>query len=76
MRWANLKIKEGLAYLSSDLIYRYDLNLTDKVVPVPGTVMCINSIDISKYRMLFGFFLLYTGTDRVPFELLDSAALQ
>jgi hypothetical protein len=30
-------------------------------------------IDISQYRLLFGFFLLYT--DRVPFELLDSAAL-
>jgi hypothetical protein len=30
-------------------------------------------IDISKYRLLFGFFLLYT--DRVAFELLDSAAL-
>jgi hypothetical protein len=29
--------------------------------------------DISKYRLLFGFSLLYT--DRVPFELLDSAAL-
>jgi hypothetical protein len=30
-------------------------------------------IDTSQYRLLFGFFLLYT--DRVPFELLDSAAL-
>jgi hypothetical protein len=30
-------------------------------------------IDNSQYRLLFGFFLLYT--DRVPFELLDSAAL-
>jgi hypothetical protein len=30
------------------------------------------TIDISQYRLLFGFFLLYT--DRVPFELLDSAA--
>jgi hypothetical protein len=30
-------------------------------------------IDISKYRLLLGFFLLYT--DRVPYELLDSAAL-
>jgi hypothetical protein len=30
-------------------------------------------IDISQYRLLFGFFLLYT--DHVPFELLDSAAL-
>jgi hypothetical protein len=29
--------------------------------------------DISQYRLLFGFSLLYT--DRVPFELLDSAAL-
>jgi hypothetical protein len=33
----------------------------------------ITTIDISQYRLLFGFFLLYT--DRVPFELLDSAAL-
>jgi hypothetical protein len=30
--------------------------------------------DISQYRLLFGLSLLYT--DRVPFELLDSAALQ
>jgi hypothetical protein len=30
-------------------------------------------IDISQYRLLFGFSLLYT--ERVPFELLDSAAL-
>jgi hypothetical protein len=30
-------------------------------------------IDISQYRLLFGFSPLYT--DRVPFELLDSAAL-
>jgi hypothetical protein len=30
-------------------------------------------IDISQYRLLFGFFLLYM--DRIPFELLDSAAL-
>jgi hypothetical protein len=30
-------------------------------------------IDISQYRLLFEFSLLYT--DRVPFELLDSAAL-
>jgi hypothetical protein len=30
-------------------------------------------IDNSQYRLLFGFFLLYT--DRVSFELLDSAAL-
>jgi hypothetical protein len=30
-------------------------------------------IDISHYRLLLGFFLLYT--DRVTFELLDSAAL-
>jgi hypothetical protein len=33
----------------------------------------IDLIDISQYRLLFGLFLLYT--DRVPFELLDSAAL-
>jgi hypothetical protein len=36
-------------------------------------VDCIRTIDISQYRLLFGFFLLYT--DCVPFELLDSAAL-
>jgi hypothetical protein len=30
-------------------------------------------IDISQYRLLFGFSQLYT--DRVPFELLDSPAL-
>jgi hypothetical protein len=30
-------------------------------------------IDVSQHRLLFGFFLL--NTDRVPFELLDSAAL-
>jgi hypothetical protein len=33
-------------------------------------VSCV-VIDISQYRLLFGFFLLYM--DRVPFELLDSA---
>jgi hypothetical protein len=33
----------------------------------------IDIIDILQYRLLFGLFLLYT--DRVPFELLDSAAL-
>jgi hypothetical protein len=33
----------------------------------------VYSIDISQYRLLFGFSLLYT--DRVTFELLDSAAL-
>jgi hypothetical protein len=31
------------------------------------------STDISQYRLRFGFSVLYT--DRVPFELLDSAAL-
>jgi hypothetical protein len=31
------------------------------------------TIDISEYGLLFGLFLLYA--DRVPFELLDSAAL-
>jgi hypothetical protein len=36
-------------------------------------VLSTTPIDISQYRLLFGFFLLYT--DRVPFELLDSAAL-
>jgi hypothetical protein len=30
-------------------------------------------IDFSQYRLLFGFFLLYT--DHIPFELPDSAAL-
>jgi hypothetical protein len=38
----------------------------------PGSAL-VSVIDISQYRLLFGFFLLYT--DRVPFELLDSAAL-
>jgi hypothetical protein len=33
----------------------------------------VAAIDISQYRLLFGLFLLYT--DRIPFELLDSAAL-
>jgi hypothetical protein len=40
-------------------------NVTHNVLSQP--------IDISQCRLLFGFFLLYT--DRVPFELLDSAAL-
>jgi hypothetical protein len=31
------------------------------------------TIDISQYRLLVGFLLLYM--DRVPVELLDSAAL-
>jgi hypothetical protein len=31
------------------------------------------SIDTSQYRLLSGFFLLFT--DRVPFELLDNAAI-
>jgi hypothetical protein len=31
------------------------------------------SIDISQYRLLFGFSQLYM--ERVPFELFDSAAL-
>jgi hypothetical protein len=34
---------------------------------------CIEPTDISQYRLRFGFSLLYM--DRVPFELLDSAAL-
>jgi hypothetical protein len=33
----------------------------------------IEYIDIWQYRLLLGVFLLYT--DRVPFKLLDSAAL-
>jgi hypothetical protein len=33
----------------------------------------VQTIDISQYRLLFGFSLQHT--DRVPFELLDSAAL-
>jgi hypothetical protein len=37
--------------------------------------VCGGAIDISQYKLLFGFCLLYTGTDCVPFELLDSAAL-
>jgi hypothetical protein len=46
-------------------MYLYDLYIG------AGTVYT-RLIDISQYRLLFGFFLLYT--DRVPFELLDSAA--
>jgi hypothetical protein len=33
----------------------------------------ITTTDISQYRLFFGFSLLYT--DRVPFEMLDSAGL-
>jgi hypothetical protein len=33
----------------------------------------VGGIDISQFRQLLGFFLLYK--DRVPFDLLDSAAL-
>jgi hypothetical protein len=33
----------------------------------------VRHIDISHYRLLFGFFLL--NTDYVPFELVDSTAL-
>jgi hypothetical protein len=33
----------------------------------------VTHTDISQYRLRFGFSLLYT--DRVPLELLDSAAL-
>jgi hypothetical protein len=40
-------------------------------VNASGNSSC--SIDISQYRLRFGFSLLYT--DRVPFELLDSPAL-
>jgi hypothetical protein len=35
--------------------------------------LLIRTTDISQYRLRFGFSLLYR--DRVPFELLDSAAL-
>jgi hypothetical protein len=35
--------------------------------------VCVRPTDISQYRLRFGFSLLYK--DRVPFELLDSAAL-
>jgi hypothetical protein len=38
-----------------------------------GVQQWLPVIDISQYRLLFGFSLLYT--DRVPFELLDRAAL-
>jgi hypothetical protein len=37
-------------------------------------VQPIRNIDISHYRLFFRFFLLYT--DRVPFELFDSAAYE
>jgi hypothetical protein len=36
-------------------------------------IQCIVHIEISQCRLLFGSSLLYT--DRVPFELLGSAAL-
>jgi hypothetical protein len=58
------------------LIGKYNGGLSESVAqkghrkPVMAT--CI-SIDISQYRLLFGFFPLHT--DCVPFELLDSAAL-
>jgi hypothetical protein len=32
----------------------------------------VGTIDISQYRLIFGFFLLYT--ERVPFELLEGRA--
>jgi hypothetical protein len=35
-------------------------------------IVWVSGIDISQYRLLFGFFLPYA--DRVPFELLDSTA--
>jgi hypothetical protein len=38
-----------------------------------SAALYIYIIDISQYRLLFEFSLLYT--DRVPFELLCSAAL-
>jgi hypothetical protein len=39
----------------------------------PRDIRSTVAIDISQYGLLFGFSLLYT--DRVPFELLDSAAI-
>jgi hypothetical protein len=41
--------------------------------PTPGLDTYIHTIDISQHRLLFVFSLL--NTDRVPFELLHSAAL-
>jgi hypothetical protein len=41
--------------------------------PSDVTAQWVPHIDISQCRLLFGFFLLYTG--RIPFELLDGAAL-
>jgi hypothetical protein len=43
------------------------------VLACPMVCVLDTTIDISQYRLLLGFFLLYT--DRVLFELLDSAAL-
>jgi hypothetical protein len=40
---------------------------------VDSNIQQVNIIGISQFRLLFGFFLLHT--DRVPFQLLDSAAL-
>jgi hypothetical protein len=47
----------------------HDLNKQKRMQPRPW----LQLIDISHFRLIFGFSLLYT--DRVPFELLDSAAL-
>jgi hypothetical protein len=35
--------------------------------PIPMLTHCIQSIDVSQYRLLFGFFLLYMAS--VEFEL-------
>jgi hypothetical protein len=63
----------ALTFASSVATYIYTValcKLEEKMLPA---AVCIGDIDISQFRLLFGFFLLYT--DRVPFELLDSAAI-
>jgi hypothetical protein len=51
----------------------FSLNIRGRGGGLDTLLMSKIAIVISQYRLLFGFFLLYT--DRVPFELLDSAAL-
>jgi hypothetical protein len=67
------------SYISSHILYSVHLSTSSeneifKFSPAYlDNGLSIYNIDISQYRLLLGFFLLYT--DRVPFELLDSAAL-
>jgi hypothetical protein len=64
-------------FLKSRVSYRPYLfyireNPQKSLVAAVAVVHGLN-IEVSQYRLLFGFYLLYTV--RVPFELLDSAAL-